>query len=322
MGEHIAEINLSPKEIIEREQKLLIDTSMLSAGSNFAFNVYKVNCYKDIDFNKLYKTQRRLEEIIEFLSLPKIYLIKESINEFAVFLEIISEKAKNLNKFEKTLSPKTIHKRHLNGYDNSETKKKLFNEICFLGYQCVKKAKERTYKFENPKRYNALVEAINLITEKIRLKKIDKARTPEKGWEIKDYRRNYEDLRTDEKFVAALFNSAFEQPLAGMSRDGDIRRIFNVCYGLLASEDLLPYNRFFIETLQKNPVVLYSYSFTLTRWEAISTDKLWTEPEFVIRNIPERESIEIRARIVGILKKISSLEECLTKTNIEYEPKT
>ncbi|MCX8194203.1 MAG: hypothetical protein N3G19_02460 [Candidatus Pacearchaeota archaeon] len=312
MGEHIVEINLSPKCIIEREPRLLVDTSLFSYGTNLAFEIYRTENYKDMNFNKLFKTKVRLEENIDLLSLPKIYVIKETVDELKTFMEIISEKAKNLNNFEKTISLKTKHKRHFNGYEDFEKKKSLFNEICFLNYQLVKRAKERIYKPENSERYAYLVDAIKLLTEKSKLKKDSKIRDSRKGWEIKAYRRDYEDLQADEKFVAALFNSAFEQPLAGMSKDGDIRRIFNICYGLLASEDLLPYNQCFIGAMQKNPITLYAYSFALTRWEAIRTDKLWTEP-FVIRKVDEKENIETGARVIGIFKKISSLEEGLTK---------
>ncbi len=122
------------------------------------------------------------------------------------------------------------------------------------------------------------------------------------------YKNKPEDLHTDEKFVAALFNSAFEEPLAGISKDGDVRRIFNIGYGLIASEDLMPYNKPLIKALQRNPITLYAYSFSISRWEAIKTNKLWTEGEFVIGNTSEKESLETRARVIGKLKEMLSSE--------------
>lgn len=296
MGNHIIEINVSPKEIIAKEPRVLVDTSGMPIHKNFTNYIYEARFYKEINFSQLCKARNGLENALEFLELPNVKIIRETVDEIANFSNILSEKAKNLNDYEKNVFLKVKYARNL---DESHTNKEIFNEICFLSYKLMKKAREKIYKPENETRYNSLVEVIRLITEKIKLKK---SKTIPEWWEKKIIRREYEDLYTDEKFVAALFNSAFEQSFAGISRDGDIRRIFNICYGLIASEDLLPYNEPFINALQRNPITLYTYSFRLTRWESVRTDKLWTEPEFVIRNVSEKDSIETRARVAGALK--------------------
>lgn len=303
MGNHIVEINLSPKKIVVNEPRVLVDTSGLPIHKNFTNQIYEARFYKEINFSQLCKAKKRLENALELLELPNVKIIKETVDELANFSDIISKKAKNLNDHEKNVFLKIKYTRNL---DESHTNKEIFNKICLLSYKLMKKAREKIYKPENELRYNALVDVIRLITEKIKLKKL---KTIPEWWEKKIIRREYKDLCTDEKFVAALFNSAFEQPLAGLSKDGDIRRIFNICYGLIASEDLLPYNEPLINALQKNPITLYTYSFRLTRWESIKTDKLWTEPEFIIRNVSEKESIEVRAKVVGELKKAFPLEE-------------
>ncbi len=302
MGNHILEIDLSPKEIVAREPRLLTDTSNIFKQQNFTDNIYKARIYKELKFAQLREARDSLNDALEFLDRPNIMVIEDTVDELANFSKVISEKARNLNTFEANVPKRVKYGREL-GKPN--VNKDIFNEICLLSYNLVKKAKEKIYCPLNKERYELLTESIQLITDRIGLKK---ARASSGEHDKKPLRREYKDLHTDEKFVAALFNSSLEQSFAGISRDGDIRRIFNICYGLIASESLAPYNDPLVKSLQKNPITLYAYSFELTRWESIRTDKLRTEPEFIIRNIPERDSIEVRARVAGALKRAFPLE--------------
>ncbi|MEM2017890.1 MAG: hypothetical protein QW585_01595 [Candidatus Pacearchaeota archaeon] len=99
----------------------------------------------------------------------------------------------------------------------------------------VKEAKRKIYNPKSKERYSALVEIIEILTEEGSMKKFKPSKC-----EKKIYHKVYEDLHTDEKFVAALIDSAFGEPLVGISCDGDVRKIFKVCYDLITSKDLPP----------------------------------------------------------------------------------
>ncbi|MEM2089984.1 MAG: hypothetical protein QXL88_02750 [Candidatus Pacearchaeota archaeon] len=285
------------ERIMNREQEFLLETSsLIIVPQSFYHTFYKARLYKEMDYKHLDNAKKKIRMALKLLNLHNVKIIKSTVDELYNFSKILSEKAKYLNGLEKNLNLRVKYRRKLS---ESSYNKKIFNDFCFLANELVKEAKRKIYNPKSKERYSALVEIIEILTEKGSMKKSFKIPN---WYEKKIYRRIYEDLHTDEKFVAALIDSAFGEPLVGISCDGDVRKIFKVCCDLITSKDLWPYNEPLIKILQKNPITLYCYSFNLRKWQTFTAGN-YNKP-FMIYSLSEQESQKVKEEIIKILKEV------------------
>ena len=294
---------MSLDEIAEKENLIIVDNSCIAANE-FASHIYSCNYYGQLDLNHLLDTKEKLDSVCNSLS-KNIRAIPEMLSELEQFQSILNDKARRFN------TGNGLPNRFL-GNKYAECKgierKEIFSDICYLTNEIIRKIKRNQYRPDNCANYEALTDTIKTITSKTRLKE-------KRGWpkELKEFRRTYKDFNTDEKIISSLFNASLEgNSAAAVSRDSHLMNIFAVSHRLLASEDLLPYNKSFIEKLNKNPARLYlplknDFSSYDEKYHVIlESDKHTTQKKFMIYKISEEENKKIKEQVKEMFSKMTA----------------
>jgi hypothetical protein len=120
----------------------------------------------------------------------------------------------------------------------------------------VRAVKNKVYVPKNSERYEAIFSIVKTITEAERLKG---PKSIAKWYKIKPYRKEPQEFYTDEKIIAALLDSTFNNPIAAIGKDYHLRLIFKEVCELLSCRELRPYNNEIAWLMRKNPASLYYY---------------------------------------------------------------
>lgn len=290
------------KQIVEKENLVLIDNSCITANQ-IILKMYDYSFYRQLNLNDLIITEKRMESVCNSID-GKVKAIPETLTEMKYLQQILNDKAKNFNNRENISSRRFVS----NSYQESKgmERKDVFNNICYLINETIRKAKRNLYRPNNPGDYDILTNAVKIITEKANLKRF-KTKWPR---EPREFRREYVDHNTDEKIISALFNASLEgNSAAAVSRDTDLISILAVSHKLLASKDILPYNKLLIEKLNQNPVRLYLPSnkedFDCYALSFVSNERK-AQQRFVIYRISEEENKKIREQFQGMLSKLGT----------------
>lgn len=243
--------HLNLREILDKESFILMDSSFLGQRRNFAQAIYSKKGYKQLEECFLQKQIEKLEKDLEILKEPKIKVLEETVKELEEFQRIVNEKARSFNR-----NLYILDKKKIKYSEEAIYNKKLFEKICLLSLEKLKKVKDKVYR-PNSVYYEPFYEIVKLITEKENLKRPKKI--PE-WYKIKEYRREGLDWHTDEKIVAALFASLFSEPLSAITKDYHLRLIFKEVGELLLCPDLAPYNLSLSFLMKNKKAKLYYYN--------------------------------------------------------------
>ncbi|MCL6500758.1 MAG: hypothetical protein K6T16_01845 [Candidatus Pacearchaeota archaeon] len=314
---HIYSINLNLEKILNRENRILIDSSFFSTKKNLTEGIYNKKSYKEIYKEGLQKIIDKIEWSIELLKNSKIMVLPETVGELQELQRIISEKVSFFEYYDRYLCKKNI--KNFEYDEDRKEKKRLFEKICFLSLKGARAA--RIYKPKNKECYELFFNVVKRITEAERLK--GRVRIP--CWYKFKPRNEPVDNHTDEKIIAASLESIFtEEPLAVITKDYHLRLILEEVCNLLLCPELDPYNKQIIRLMKENPASVYYYN---PHKESLpffkeKLDKGWHVSR--TNQFKRREQFELRANMgyradsLTELKARHAIVECLIKAEKSY----
>lgn len=301
------------EEILENFPYVLFDSSISQpCGRKFMNYLYEKTLFSSLNKERILEEINGLDDLKMITSSQNTQTIKEVVNEFGKFVELIGGKIAYLSHPERT-----PHKRILNYYSQRRWDKvylkgienrKLLCELQKESYNLFQKYKRRVQKISDA-RYPLFTEMIKLIDKPIGLKRDFKYREG-----IVDVPNTTSD--TDEKLLAVLYLQIMnnEEDVVLLTRATNFYRLTGVCSRFLGSSEFLPYNQRFRELIKKFPPLIatpYEKGYDVEIFDGI-----YFEDYFVIQSLPHNESEEIKERLTDLWRKFGDSDYNLTSHNL------
>jgi len=244
------------EEIVNNESLILIDSG-LSTGKPgeawYRIGVYEAKKYSELDADILHKWIAELRDLSNLLLRPNIRTVEKVVDEFVYTRELLREKLIKLNGRQMTI--KKLHRdkyRIQQGCEETEFKKGLLEELCFLYHEVQRVAKRTVLDHFDQNKFNLLERAVISIAE-VSWAKRDFS-YPYKN----SFRKKEGDSHTDEQLVAAaLYLSILDGTESCiLTKDSHIKRILKNAYAYLTCNEI-PINKIVLEALREKPIRAY-----------------------------------------------------------------
>ncbi len=302
------DVPINLEEILNDNDLILVDGSINTKNSNFSKIVYDMKSLRFLDNAMINRENENTLDIIDFMKKDNVFTIDEISEEFYKYvihvgnsLSYLSRNQKG-NFFRKRVSleskkipysyEKKIKDRNLSllkGYHNNL-------------YDLYNSFKRKSLKL-NDKRYEFLTEIVELIDNKIGLQR-------DTGYVYTDKEVLTKSIN-DDKLVGALYYNCMvlKNKTAILTSDSDFVRIMGVTPFLMGSDDFLPYNNDFRESLNQTHFKIYIYNATNDKINKRTLEfPLIYNKEFLIRNISSEENQVSKDRIKFLWKEISEVQ--------------
>ena len=301
-------IPINLEEILNENELILVDGGISTKSSNFSKMIYDMTSLRSLDSNLINIENRKILDIIDFMKRDPVFTIDEISGEFYKYVIHIGNSISYLSKNQKgnfyrkrvSLESKKIqysYERKIK--DRNLNLLKDYHNNLYVLYNSFKR---KSLKIED-KRYKFLTEVVELIDNKIGLQR--------------DTRHVYGDIEmptrsiNDDKLVGALYYNCtiLKNKTAILTSDSDFARIMGVTPFLMGSDDFLPYNYDFRESLNQTRFNLYTYDAISDKVnKKIFEFPLMYKKEFIIRNTSCEENQIFKDRIRFLWKEISEIQ--------------
>ena len=157
-----SEIELSLEEIIQSNDFVLFDTSILSSESHILNSLYNIKYFNQLDSKILREIKNEEDSIlklIEILKNNKMYTVKQVTNEIKRYCDILGKKISELNESAGYISKnKNFTKICNRNYiaDNIYVKKSSLHNLQNVIFSFYKNSKKNEYDIKD-KRYEILL---------------------------------------------------------------------------------------------------------------------------------------------------------------------
>ncbi|MBU0467402.1 MAG: hypothetical protein ABIG37_01270 [Nanoarchaeota archaeon] len=295
------------QEILDSNYPVLVDTSIseTKGQKSIAKEIHKTRHYSDINPGMLTRKFSDIDLLATILQHPSSFTIPEITAELKRLEEIICDKIKFCGKKDysnvrrSNKRNKRIRRREA---ETSDTSEQLLKEFQRRTFQLTRLSKQSEIQYEESLRA-PLLGIVELIENEIGLKE-NVGLLHRGGYSTE----NQEDLHTDEKLISTLYYLSMFQnkkPVL-LTQDSDFVRLLAVVSRLVSSNDLLPLNTKFRDSLYKNPIKLY-YKQGQDYEIGLSSDEIAFDPEFLIFGTSELRNQEIKSEIKRYLQNLKNI---------------
>ncbi|MEK6914283.1 MAG: hypothetical protein AABW83_01400 [Nanoarchaeota archaeon] len=300
-------IPINLEEIFNENELILVDGGISTKNPNFSKMIYDIRSLRSLDSNLIDIENRNVLDIIDFMKRDTVFTIDEISGELYKYVIHIGKSIAYLSKNQKG----TLFRRRVNlegervSYScrkeiedqNLSLLKNYHNNL----YNLYNSFKRKSLKI-NDRRYKFLTDILELIDNKIGLQRDTAYVYGDKELPTKSI--------NDDKLVGVLYyNCMFlKKKTAILTSDSDFARIMGVTPFLMGSDDFLPYNNNFRESLNKNQFNIYIYDAINDKInKRIFEFPLMYKKEFVIRCVSSEENQIFKDKIRNLWIQISEI---------------
>ena len=257
---------LSFEEILEREEYVLVDTSVSGSKENSGWYrkfVYDADSFSDIDEGVFRERIIGLDFFNSFLRNSNIYTSRGVSFEIENGRNMVQEKIRYLedraseDSFLMEFSDRGVFRRRLRRKDHNSNgteppQKELLREIQNLYHKAYVQSRRAVLETEEENTYEYLENLVLKVTEHTNAKKDFGPRYGE------FVREDKEDFHTDEQLVSlALYSSVMGNESCIITRDSDFERILNNTLSYLLHSDNHFSSDYLLKFFQENRIQIF-----------------------------------------------------------------
>ncbi len=290
-------------EILNSNEQVLIDGSVKNSGSCLR-QCFGTKFFGELDTRPLGRECEELEQFRDVLKHPHARTIPQVTKELKTYFKKANERILYLHQRDVWRGKRRTAHKHPSPEPNQS--KRLLENLRDLTSSIYHLSREKELKIQDLG-YDVLTEMVMLIDRNIGLKKETRG-TYTNGsarYRVNTFIPPNPNSDTDERLVSALYWLCMDSknPPALLTGDTDFIRLLSITPVLMSADNFLPYNEYFMDSLQRNPFQLY-----LTRREEVKKIPIALPnpfPDFTIYNISPEQSKKVEAKMLALWKQFS-----------------
>jgi len=239
------------EEITAEEPLILMDGSITGEGDpNWLERTYLCKTFQSLDPTELNDFENTCRQMVRFLSEDHVYTVFSVLRELQQWLDIVAERTHFYNMRESYWRRKNREKTR-----EPCDQEQVLTSINGLLNTLIKRTRHSLYHPENEAAHETIVQGIEQMEYRLRLKRKNK----KEGREDKPWRRHYQDLGGDEQLVGlSLYLSLIERKAnCIITRDRNQKELLAAGHALLTDPRNDHIAEQFAEDLEQAPIRVY-----------------------------------------------------------------